>query len=175
MPKSWFESYLTNRSQSVRFNNGSTDANFVSDSQNVSCGVSQGSVLGPLLFLIYTNDIHNNLKECASILFADDTTLFKTDANVRRLISAVRSDLCTLTDWFNANKLSLNLNKTNFILFRPPNQTIDTDVELIINNIKIDQVKFSKFLGLLLDENLMWSEHIKMIHSKLSIVVKIIY
>ena len=95
------------------------------------------------LFLIYTNDIHCTLSNCSSILFADDTTLYKTDSNVKRLIAAVKSDMGILMDWFRANKLSLNLTKKNFILFKPLNHIIEENIEIVVNGTQINQVKFT--------------------------------
>jgi len=73
--------------------------------------------LGPLLFIIYTNDLPNSLNNTKAILFADDTTIFAHDHNLTNLYSKINYDLESLYDWFKANKLSLNINKTNYMLF----------------------------------------------------------
>jgi len=101
--------------------------------QNVICRVPQGSVLGPLLFIIYTNDIPNLLKLTHTILFADDTTIFANDTNLDHLYQKVNHDLEILCDWFKANKLSLNIAKTNYMLF--------TSSVLLQHNIKQNHIK----------------------------------
>ena len=88
-----------------------------SDKLNLNCGVPQGSVLGPLLFIIYTNDLPNILKNSRTILFADDTTIFIKGKNIKLLYYLIQKDLNLITDWFKANKLSLNVTKTNVIHF----------------------------------------------------------
>ena len=105
----WITSYLANRSQFV-----SIDGSHSSQS-HVSCGVPQGSVLGPKLFILYVNDICNvsNLVKC--ILLADDTSLFCSDANVNRLFERVSSVLASMCRWFATNKLSLNVLKTSYM------------------------------------------------------------
>jgi len=107
----WFKSYLSNRYQYVEYNG------VKSNLCRITCGVPQGSVLGPVLFLLYINDIVNASKSLELILFADDTNLFMSDANLDRLIATVNSDLVCLANWFAVNRLSLNVNKTNFVLF----------------------------------------------------------
>ena len=101
----WFKSYLTNRSHFVKYKN------YSSASSDMICGVPQGSVLGPLLFIIYTNDLPNCLKTCKCILFADDTTIYKKSSNLSELYSTLNTELNALADWFRANKLSLNVGK----------------------------------------------------------------
>ena len=107
----WFRSYLSGRKQYVHFNG------MDSDTEDVTCGVPQGSVLGPLLFIIYTNDLPNALRDSGCILFADDTTLFQSLQDINMIINNLSQELEKLTDWFRANKLSLNINKTNYIIF----------------------------------------------------------
>ena len=106
-----FEHYLTGRKQYVMYNNTQ------SCMQYITCGVPQGSVLGPLLFLICINDIHNCLKHSKSIVFADDTNIFASCNNLNTLYNNVNGDLANLINMFRANKLSLNITKTNYILF----------------------------------------------------------
>ena len=79
----------------------------------------QGSVLGPLLFLIYINDIYQALNKLGFYLFADDTNLLYADRNIKSLESVVNVELLNVCDWLSANKLSLNIKKTNFFIFHP--------------------------------------------------------
>ena len=107
----WFRSYLSNRRQYVCMGGAN------SGPREVACGVPQGSVLGPLLFLIYINDIANCSSLLHFILFADDTNLFFSHPDINHLHSTINSELDKLSDWFIANRLSLNIKKTNYIMF----------------------------------------------------------
>ena len=106
----WFKSYLKDQEHYVKFNGS------CSNKQKVEIGVPQGSVLGPLLFLIYTNDLHKCLKSSSSIIFTDDTTVYSTGKDIELLFDNLKEDMSYLINWFKANKLSLNLSKTNYIL-----------------------------------------------------------
>lgn len=109
----WFSSYLSDRFQSTQIDSQS------SHKRKISFGVPQGSVLGPLLFLIYKNDIPN----CSEIfyfhLFPDDTNLIYADKSLKSLETVVNNELKNVTDWLNANKLTLNTKKSNCVIFRP--------------------------------------------------------
>ena len=108
----WFRSYLTNQKQYVQINDEK------SATDTITYGVPHGPVLGPLLFIIYANDLPKSLIKTKTFLFADDTTIFKSSNNIETLYTAMNEDLRILEDWFKANKLSLNASKTNSILFR---------------------------------------------------------
>ena len=133
----------------------------------MKCGVPQGSVLGPLLFIIYTNDLSSCLKNTKAIQFADDTTLYMSHKNLHVLYTFVNQDLVSLNDWFRANKLSLNVSKTNYVLFSNK-RLINDNLVLNIGNDEIGKKSFCKFLGVYIDENLDWHEHIDTCKSKLS-------
>ena len=85
--------------------------------EGVVCGVLQGSVLGPLLFLIYISDLPNSLRVLKSILFGDDTSIYASRTSLPDMINVVNSDLKDISDWFKENKSALNISKPNFILF----------------------------------------------------------
>ena len=112
-PCNWFVSYLQNRKQYVVFNKTE------SDYKEISCGVPQGSILGPLLFILYINDIEYVSDIIKPILFADDTSLFHSHTCFNTPIQEVNIQLYKFSTWFNTNKLSLNTKNTNFIIFTP--------------------------------------------------------
>ena len=110
-----------------------------SEYQTLTCGVPQGSVLGPLLFLLCVNDKCN----CSSILefhlFADDTNVFLSDTNIQKLELNLNIELGKVSHWLNANKLSLNIEKTSFVIFHPPQRKITYQMNLRISNNLIKQ------------------------------------
>ena len=144
----WIKSYFSNRLQFVEYNG------HVSSRTNISCGVPQGSILGPLFFWLYINDINNASKILQLILFADDTNGFLSHKDADCLANILNTELNKLSIWLRANKLSLNLEKTKFIVFKPSQKRTSHDIQLLINNYKLDQVKETVFLGVILDENL---------------------
>ena len=138
-----------------------------SDYQKIEFGTPQGSCLGPLIFLIFTNDLYKHVKYSSTILFADDTTLYKTHRNLEYLKSCLEHNLNHLLDWFQTNKLTLNLSKTVCVLFQQ-NQK-HKDIILEVNNLKIHNEPETKFLGMRLDQNLNWNSHIQKLIVKLRI------
>ena len=120
----WVRSYLDNRLQFVHYNGCN------SDFLRVVCGVPQGSILGPKLFILYINDICNVSEIFKYVLFADDTNIFCSDNNLHNLMMTVNKELKKLCDWFAVNKLSLNLNKTNYMIFNKTKQVPTVDISI---------------------------------------------
>ena len=162
---SWFKSYLCDRKMRVKCHVASSGKMEYSDYQTVNYGTPQGSCLGPLIFLIFTNDLYKHLNHCSSILFADDTTLYKTHRNLNFLKWSIQDDMNTLIDWFKANKLTLNVEKTICILFQPTGSNKEFDIE--INGVKIFSSNITKFLGMWLDHHMTWATHIGKLTAKL--------
>ena len=125
----------------------------------ITCGVPQGSVLGPLLFLIYINDLPNISKKLKFYLFADDTNIFYQDSNLEDLETVVNKELKKLSLWLNANRLALNISKTNFVIFAAKNKPLKS-VTILINKKAIQQSEYVKYLGILIDSQLTFKNHI---------------
>jgi len=167
----WFRSYLSNRLQLVDINGNQ------SSTVPIRCGVPQGSILGPLLYLIYVNDIGNSCQ--SNILsFADDTTLYTSHSNIYQLFSIANEHLENVFDWFCSNRLSLNASKTKYLVISPPHMKPDlTDQSISINGVKLERIgndcreKSTKFLGIHLDENLTWKYHIAHVKKKISMAL----
>ena len=165
----WLSSYLSNRSQKVSLNG------LVSDSKPVTCGVPQGSILGPLLFLIYINDMHNAIKNSSVYNFADDTNLLFSHKNQNTLRKILNKDLKSLYEWLCANRLSLNVAKTEFMVFRPPRKSLSDRIVLTLNKTKIFESTKIRYLGIILDPRLTWKEHIHELSKKLNKSIGMLY
>ena len=142
---SWFSSYLSKRKQFVSVN-GST-----SDYLEVSYGVPQGSVLGPLLFLIYINDLPSVSKVLSFYVFADDTNIFYSSRDLITLQKVMNRELKKVKKWLDANQLALNIDKTKFVIFHSPQKTIAEQRIIKFMKKKIQRKISVKFLGVLLD------------------------
>ena len=132
------------------------------------CGVPQGSILGPLFFLLYINDLNNVSTVVELILFADDTNLFMSHKDPVYLAASINSELNNLSAWFKANKLSFNLKKTTFMLFKPRQKKYHFPMQISVNEQRIEQVKETVFLGVVLYEHLTWKPHTSQVACKIS-------
>ena len=161
-----FNSYLTNRKQYIEL------GDIKSKTLNISTGIPQGSILGPLLFIIYINDISQSSEMFNFITYADDTTLsstlnnFKNSENIDAG-SLINDELGKINEWLEINKLSLNINKSRYMLFHRPNKQVNAPT-LQISNTNITKVNEFNFLGLTLDTNLKWRKHSEITSNKCS-------
>ena len=164
----WFHSYLIGRIQSTQIR-----SHFFKKEKTLS-GVPQGSVLGPLLFLIYINDIYNVSDKLEFYLFADDTNLLYADKNLKSLETTMNLELSKVCEWLTANKLSLNIKKTNFVIFHPYQKRLNHEVTLKIydnhthKQFSLERKDYIKYLGVLIDNHLTWKYHISHVASKIS-------
>ena len=151
----WFKSYLTNRKQYVRIANNDLDM------LTMTCGVPQGSTLGPLLFLIYLNGMPNCSNKLQFRIFADDTNVFYSNSSIDEVESVMNIEIEKLFRYCATSKLSINLKKTNFILITNSNKKV-RDIQ--IKNI--EKRDFIKYLGIYIDKNLNWDYQIKHVDNK---------
>jgi hypothetical protein len=169
----WFKNYLSNRKQYVSYNTCESEL------KHIICGVPQGSILGPLLFILYVNDIVYTSKILNIILFADDTTILYSSKHINSKICLVNRELEEVSNWFKANKLSVNASKTNYMVLGTPKMTSLNDthastsndqieVKILLDNSELKRVNYTKFLGVLIDECLTWKCHINCVSKTIS-------
>ena len=166
---SWFKSYLTERKQYVEIEG------YRSEMQTINTGVPQGSTLGPLLFIIYMNDLNTVSDIFNIILFADDTSLNSTlsiftNQRINELSEKINLELDKINEWMRSNKLSLNISKTKYMVFRYSQRALNSlpKLKLKIDNTDIEKVQTFDFLGIRITETLTWKDHISNIGTKIS-------
>jgi hypothetical protein len=168
----WFSSYLSNRKQYVSFNNSTSDL-LPND-----IGVPQGSILGPLLFIIYVNDLCHITQNFTPILYADDTTLeaplcsfnYLQNSDSTEASQFINSELENISKWLSVNKLSMNTIKSKYMIFHLPqtHRNKIPDLNICLNNIQLEKVNEFNFLGITVDETLSWKPHITKVCNKIS-------
>ena len=160
----WFRSYLYHRSQFCLANNN------LSDQHHLSCGVPQGSTLGPLLFLLYINDLPSSVSCSNTRMYADDTSISVAALSSKDIESKLNSDLDKIKIWLEANRLSLNVSKSEFMLVgsSPRLFSLIKTPKIQLGNVPIKQVEFTKSLGVTIDETLSWDKQVDCICAKIS-------
>ena len=160
----WFQSYLANRQQQCQVNG------FISGKKEIICGVPQGSILGPLLFLIYINDLPNCLRNTTPCLYADDTQVFAASYDFDELANDIKIDLENVTIWLNVNKLQSHPSKTKLMIIGSKqnltNKIGDLDPSIFMNNNPVSSVVSNKCLGVDLDDSLTFHTYIEKICKK---------
>ena len=157
----WFRSYLSNRKQAVKFGNN------ISSSQEVQYGVPQGSVLGPILFLLYINDIAKVVQDCQIQMFADDTLLYCVGDDINVINGILNNELENIYEWLGRNSLNSNLEKTKCMVRK--NKYCDSkSLNIVINNNVVENVAEFEYLGVIIDTNLSFSRHCEYVAKKVS-------
>ena len=163
----WLKSYLSNRKQYVHINGKNSTI------KTLEYGVPQGSILGPLLFVIYINDIPQIQQLAKFILYADDANIIITGQNMSEIEEKFNQLSQALFHWVRCNGLSLNIRKTNYMIFS--RGSYDSTFQPKLNNIPIEQKTAARFLGVILDNKLNWNKHIQAIKTKMSRYLGIMY
>ena len=170
----WIENYLSDRKQCTYANNK------LSDEDIITCGVPQGSVCGPLLFLLYINDISKVLSNCKVSLYADDTVLYYSGKNMEDVVKVIQADLIRLKSWCNRNRLTINCKKTKYCVYGMRSivkKSKSQDMIISLSNTVLEKVCSYKYLGFILDDQLNFNKHItemiKLVSHKLYLLSRI--
>ena len=157
-----FSSYLDNRTQKCVVNG------FLSECCTLKCGIPQGTILGPLLFLLYINDLPNCLSHSVPRMYADNTHLTYSNGNIHSVQSSLKEDLFNISRWLTANILTLNMTKREFMLIvsRQKLSNLPSLPSLYLKNVLIKHPHCSESLGVLINENLTWENHVDALSKK---------
>ena len=159
---SWLKSYLSNRKQYVSVKNSR------SSMWNITLGVPQGSVLGPVPFLLYVNDMHRSSNQMRIVYFADDTTVFASDSDINNVHASVNRELVGVDYWLKTNRRSLNVSKTWYMIISNHKNALDIKIWETI----LTKVSTVKFLGIMLNENHTFNkDHVNKVTSNRSMSV----
>ena len=157
----WFRSYLSQRSQQTSVGDA------LSLKRNVTIGVPQGSVLGPLLFLVFINDLPLSLKYSNTILFADDSVIYYSGKNCNEIQNKMNEDLALVKEWLNDHRLTLNITKSKFVVVGGKQQLKRfKDMTLKIKEDELSRETSYKYLGIIINENMTWGDHIASLQQK---------
>ena len=156
----WFQSYLTNRKQFVRYNN------ITSPSKPVFIGVPQGTILGPILFLIYTNDFTNLTSDSLIVKYADDSSVVSHSNELSSLNNKMQTAVNEGAKWLNDNRMVINPNKSNYIIIGHLKITCQNSFNLHINNNPLTPCTNAKLLGIIIDDQLCWKNHVEFLLKK---------
>ena len=167
----WFESYLCDRRQYARYNGE------LSDEAVCNYGVPQGGILPSILFITYINDIVRCVGGGAElVMYADDTTVYASGASVEECTTKIIGALNNINEWMENNSLALNTQKSTYMVFkRKQNRIVSVEDSVRVNGTSLERVECMKFLGVTLDENLLWNKHVNIINNKISKYVLIFY
>ena len=158
----WFKSHLSDRCQVTRVSDSFSSPGFP------TTGVPQFSVLGPSLFSAFINDQPSVLPADSVVLFADDTAIYITSSNLDFLNSSLQQCLDATSLWMASNGLQLNASNTKCMLFHSSRRKIETGLDVLVDGVTVDQVRVFKYLGVLINDTLTWSDHVDMICRKVS-------
>ena len=166
----WIKNYLTNRKQFVAYKNS------YSHIGEINVGVPQGSILGPLLFLLYVNDIHNISSKISCVLYADDTTIFANGKELSEVTQVMNTELHHINEWIQLNKLSVNISKTSYMVMSPSSRKCNLiDCKVQLGGQYIDRVNHTTFLGVIIEDTLTWKLQVNNICNKVSKSMGILY
>ena len=160
--KLWFVSYLTNREQFTQIRNSR------SAKLPIISGVAQGSIIAPLLFIIYINDVVRSSRILRYVLYADDTSVFLSSKNLNSLIDTVNSEMRKVQAWFEANQLLLNSNKTSYMIFHRRRHLPSVLPSIVVNENVINRVENCRFLGIMVDDHITFKKHVELTLGKLA-------
>ena len=150
----WLTSYLSERSQQVCLNGN------LSESGDVTIGVPQGSILGPLLFVLYTNDMPRAILHSCINMYADDTEIHYANKELSLVEKRLQEDLYALESWMSSNRLKFNVKKSCIMLVGTRQKLKDKSISVFLSGLQLEQVMHIKYLGLIIDSHLKWDEHI---------------